>query len=88
MITSKQIIDDPTGEITWTDDNGVKHWALFKEHTDTWGVIRNLPYAILFTNTQEIRYARVLKTVVHVAIDEADDGKAILTSWKVKAKFY
>ena len=31
------------------------------------------------------RYARVLKTVAHVVIDEADDGSPVVEKWELKS---
>ena len=30
------------------------------------------------------RYARVLKTVAHVVVDEDDEGKAVIEVWKIR----
>lgn len=35
----------------------------------------------------ETRYARVLKTVAYVVVDETDDGKLVVEKWPIK-KYY
>ena len=31
------------------------------------------------------RYARVLKTVAHVVVDESDDGSPVVEKWELKS---
>lgn len=76
------------GRIDWKDDAGVKHWANFYDSEDVWGLANNLPHEIEFNNTGAVRAANVLKTVVHVAIDEAPDRTAVMTKWNCKTTFY
>lgn len=76
------------GRIEWKDDSGKKHWADFYASEDAWGLANNLPHEIEFNNTGSIRAAKVLNTVVHIAIDEAADRTAVMAKWNCKSTFY
>lgn len=88
MIQAREIADKPTGEISWTDDTGKKHWAHFAVHSDDWALANSLPHAIVLNNTQQVRYANIKKTVLSIAVDENNLGEAITEKWQIKAKFY
>ena len=74
----------PAGEIIWNDANGRRHYAWFFNTTDTFALSQGLPFEVEFIGSEVIRYANVLKTVVHVAVDEADDGSAVIEKWSCK----
>jgi hypothetical protein len=77
------------GEVRWKDDNGRNHWALFyTAPIGSWGEANGFPYEIEFMATQEMRYARILGTVVYVAVDEDAEGKPVTEKWKASSKFY
>lgn len=57
-------------------------YFFYKKTNDAWALSHGLEYE--FTGEQErVRYARVLKTVVHVAVDENPDGSPVLEKWYV-----
>jgi hypothetical protein len=73
-----------------------RNWRGYFTHADTkcgfhWrdndtGQFPMLPHLILvgpdyLPEPQRLRFGRVLKTVAHVAIDEADDGSPVLERW-------
>jgi len=79
----------PVGQIEWRDDSGCKHWAEFyTAAADSWGAQNGFPFEIAFNNTGEKRFARILQTVVHVAIDEDENGKPVCDKWNVKRTVY
>lgn len=57
-----------------------QHWAIAAGATHT--LILNLRDPI--TNAVMTRAARLLKTCVYVAVDEADDGSTIWEKWPVR----
>lgn len=74
------------GIITWKDDFGNTHTAWFSYTDDVWALKHGLIFQIWFNN--EIRFAKVLKTVVHVAVDEDEYGNPVIEKWKCKTTFY
>lgn len=52
------------------------------------GKIHSFPQ-LIYVGPQgnETRYARVLKTVAYVVVNETDDGKLVVEKWPIK-KFY
>ena len=82
MKTSYDISSQPSGCIEWRDDYGIKHWANFSMTTDEWALAQGFKHEVVF-NKDNVRFANVLKTVVHVATDED-----VVTSWKIKATFH
>lgn len=83
-----QINMQAAGEIRWKDDFGKRHTAWFAKAVDPWAVSQGLEYCIAFPNTRAVRFAKILKTVVHVAVDEAADGSPVFDKWNCKATFY
>jgi hypothetical protein len=75
----------PVGQIEWRDESGRKHWAEFYLAADnSWGALNGSPFEIEFNKTGQKRFAQILRTVVHVAIDEDETGKPITDKWTVK----
>ena len=82
--------------IDWNNTRDSRKWSGWFTHADTkcdfhWrandtGIWPDLPHLILvgpdyLPEPQRLRFGRVLKTVAHVAIDEADDGSPVLERW-------
>ena len=51
---------------------------------DSWGLRNGFPYEIAIGDLGDTRYAKVLKTVVYVVIDQDENGDPIVDKWKIK----
>lgn len=58
----------------------------FRPTSNPWAMSQGLEFEIALTNG-EIRFAKILKTVAYVAIDEDVDGSAILQKWTIKKQW-
>lgn len=56
----------------------------YKKTKDDWAIKNGLPYEIELCKTENKRYARILKTVAYVAVDEDEYGKPVLEKWHLK----
>lgn len=59
-----------------------KKWFSYVETKDAWAVSQGLTHEIHVLDG--VRFGNVLKTVAHIAVDEAADGKAVMESWKIQ----
>ena len=57
-------------------------WFTFRNTVDEWAKKNRLPHEIDVLDG--VRYAKVLKTVAYVAVDEAPDGRAVIEKWTLK----
>jgi hypothetical protein len=57
------------------------------EWAPEWFKAQGATHTIIGQNTGSARGARILKTVVHVLIDEGPDGKGVWETWKVKKQY-
>lgn len=87
-MNAQQIISACAGRIDWTDDSGKTHWAEFAQTKDAWALKNNLPFELLFSNTGAIRFARILKTIIYVAVDETENSLPVLNKWNCRTRFY
>jgi hypothetical protein len=87
-MNAQQIITSAAGRIEWKDNSGKAHWAEFASTNNAWALTNDLPFEVLFSNTGAIRFARILKTVVRVAVDEMPDGTAKVEKWNCRTIFY
>lgn len=63
------------------ENGGVFEYRTADAHPDPkW----NFPHQIAVDQGREMRYARVLKTVVYVAVDEDAFGNPVMEKWKIK----
>ncbi len=60
----------------------------YQSTNNAWALANHLPYQINFPNTGEIRFANVLKTVVYLAVNEAEDGRPVLEKWHIKREWH
>jgi hypothetical protein len=58
------------------------HWFSYALTADEWALANGLPHEI--DTIDGVRFARVLKTCVYVAVDEAADGTAVLQRWALR----
>lgn len=54
-----------------------------QETTDEWALSHGLTHEYVSEGGYR-RYLKLLKTVAYVAVDEADDGSAVLERWEIK----
>jgi hypothetical protein len=87
MHTSEQIASQFDGVAIWKVD-GTPKCFWFKETTDEWALHHGMAYEIAFPNTKVVRFAKVLKTRIYVAVDEAPDGKPVLEMIEAKTHIY
>lgn len=57
------------------------HWFEYRETSDEWALKQGLMHEIAVADGK--RYANVKKTVVYVAVDEDEFGKAVINKWKI-----
>jgi hypothetical protein len=55
----------------------------FKRTDNPWAKDNLLPYEVKFENTGEVRFARILKTVAYIAVDEDANGRPVLNKWNI-----
>ena len=60
-----------------------KNYFEFIDRVDEWGTRIGATHTIYLTHGNE-RYARVLKTVAYVCIDENDFGEPVWEKWQIK----
>ncbi len=58
------------------------HFEYSSNTTDYWVTIEDYPHKVWVRDGW--RYAKVLKTVAYIVIDEADDGSPIVQKWELK----
>lgn len=68
-----------TGE--FTEVSMGKHFT-YRPTTNHWALVHGLTHEVDVLDG--VRFARVLKTVAHVAVDENADGNPVLEAWKIK----
>ena len=54
----------------------------YKETNDAWAISQGCTHEVDVLDG--VRFARVLKTVAHVCVDEDAEGKAVFQIWKIK----
>lgn len=59
----------------------------FRLTHDAWALSHNLPHEIS-VGENEVRYAKVLKTVAYVCVDEYPDGTPRLEKWNINRTLY
>ncbi len=72
----------PTGQFQESDND---HWFEFgtRPATDTtWA--SEFPHVIAVSDGGMTRYARILKTVAYVVVDEDADGTPVTEKWSIK----
>jgi len=57
-------------------------WYTYRATADEWAIKQNLPFEIDVLDG--VRFARILETVVYVAVDEDDMGCPVLEKWALK----
>jgi hypothetical protein len=75
MLTS---LPENTGEF----QNELNNWFTYRPNSNKWGLQHGLTVEIDVLDGT--RCAKLLKTVVYVAVDENDDGSPILEKWAIK----
>lgn len=53
-----------------------------RETSDNWLSLEDYPHYVHVIDG--VRYARVLKTVAYIVVDESNDGKPIIEKWQIK----
>jgi len=84
IYTSERLImlkftGDTVGEFYVPD---TKVWFTYAETQDPWAVKMKLKHEIHMSDGS-VRFADVLKTVVHVCVDESSVGSLVMESWKI-----
>lgn len=59
-----------------------KNYFTYRMTQNAWAIANDLTHEIDVLDG--VRFAKVLKTVAHVCIDEDSQGKPVLQSWKIK----
>jgi hypothetical protein len=57
----------------------------YRKTTDAWAIANGCTHEIDVLDG--VRFAKVLKTVVHVCLDEDESGKALFQVWQIKRHF-
>ncbi len=61
-----------------------KYFEFRLAEPDSWGAIASFPYCIAVGCLGETRYAKVLKTVAYVVVDQDSNGDPIVEKWSIK----
>jgi len=75
---------NPIGEFVEKDYGNTFEFSL---NNDTQDFCKDYSHKVWvggIVNEQGYRYANVKKTVAYIAVDEADDGTAIIEKWNIK----
>ena len=72
-------IKTSTGEFT---EVSLGHSFTYRETDNWWAIANGLHYEIDVLDG--VRFAKILKTVAHVAVDESEGGTPVLETWKIK----
>ncbi len=57
-------------------------WFTYRPTSNPWAVAHDLPFEVDVLDG--VRYAKVLKTVAHIAVDESDEGVPVIEVWSLK----
>lgn len=62
-----------------------KNWFEYRETDNWWAQQQGLKYevAVCSLAKRQVRYANVLKTVAYIAVDEDENGNAVLEKWQI-----
>jgi len=59
------------------------NYFTYRYTSNTWAILQGLPHEV-DVGDGGVRFARVLKTVVHLCVDEDAEGKALIDKWQIK----
>lgn len=66
----------------FTEKEFGKHFS-YRVTSDAWALGHGLAHEVHVLDG--VRFARILGTVAHVAVDEAADGSPVLEKWRISA---
>jgi hypothetical protein len=63
-----------------------KNWFEFRKTDNWWAKEQGLDFeiAVRGLNGTDLRFAKILKSVAYIAIDEDEHGNAVLEKWRIK----
>ena len=61
-----------------------KYFEFSVAESDSWGATFGFPYRVAVGCLGETRYAKVLKTVAYVVVNQDDNGDPIVEKWQIK----
>lgn len=56
----------------------------YRKTSNSWALENGLKFEIAIGPLEEVRFAKILKTVAYVAVSEDDYSKPIMEKWKIK----
>ena len=79
MFIGARMLEKNTGEFFLRE---TCKWFTFEKNTeDNWGSLHGLTHKVDVLDGQ--RYAKVLKTVAYIAVDEDPNGQPVLEKWEI-----
>ena len=61
-----------------------QHFEYTTAEPDSWGDTFGFPYSVAVGPLGETRFAKVLKTVAYVVVDEDQNGDPVIEKWQIK----
>ena len=56
----------------------------FRPTTNPWAISQGFAHEIILPEVDSVRYANIGRTVAVVAVDEDENGKSVVETWKIK----
>lgn len=76
------MLRSPEGKTGEFQEASQGHWFTYQPTTSQWALERGFTHEIDVLDG--VRFAKILKTVAHVCVDEDDAGNAVAEPWKLK----
>ena len=76
------MLRSPEGKTGEFQEASYGKWFTYQVTTNPWALEQGFTHEVDVLDG--VRFARILKTVAHVCVDEDESGKAITEAWKLK----
>lgn len=77
------MLRSPEGKTGEFKEASVGNWFTYQDTKDAWALSHGFTHEVDVLDG--VRYAKVLKTVAHICVDEDADGKPVIEHWKIKS---
>lgn len=64
-------------------ERGCGRWFEYRKTDNWWAKQQGLQYVVAVGGLNEMRFANILKTVAYIAVDEDENGNAIIEKWQI-----
>lgn len=76
------MLRSPEGKAGEFKEVSVGNWFTYQDTQEAWALSQGFTHEVDVLDG--VRYARVLKTICHVCVDEDADCKPVIEVWKIK----